>query len=167
MLLDSITSGRCYTALQSVWSRHIKQPVLRISFCTSPLEALTALAIHVGAVKHAATAFLCCGVQSCNILLAGDGTAKVADVGIARTLCTKTHFTMSEVRGTFDWCVPPPPCHRLTPILRTALHISVCCRHCPAPPCSSARRHKAPPWARLACLQSAGAGARTCLAACT
>ena len=48
-------------------------------------------------------------LKSANILLARDGTAKVADVGLAKILTRdNTHVSME---GTFDWAAPevPPP----------------------------------------------------------
>ena len=37
-------------------------------------------------------------MQSSNVLLAGDGTAKVADVGLAQALLSKTHLSTTTVR---------------------------------------------------------------------
>lgn len=49
-------------------------------------------------------------LKSANILLARDGTAKVADVGLAKILTRdNTHVSME---GTFDWAAPEVP---LTP----------------------------------------------------
>ncbi len=43
-------------------------------------------------------------LKSANILLARDGTAKVADVGLAKILTRdNTHVSME---GTFDWAAP-------------------------------------------------------------
>ena len=39
-------------------------------------------------------------MQSSNVLLASDGTAKVSDAGLAQALVTKTHVSASAV-----WCV--------------------------------------------------------------
>ena len=55
-------------------------------------------------------------LKSANILLARDGTAKIADVGLAKILTRdNTHVSME---GTFDWAAPEvrarslplPPC---------------------------------------------------------
>ena len=58
-------------------------------------------------------------LKSANILLARDGTAKVADVGLAKILTRdNTHVSME---GTFDWAAPEvrarssPLCTRRTP----------------------------------------------------
>lgn len=46
-------------------------------------------------------------LKSANILLARDGTAKVADVGLAKILTRdNTHVSME---GTFDWAAPEVP----------------------------------------------------------
>lgn len=43
-------------------------------------------------------------LKSANILLARDGTAKIADVGLAKILTRdNTHVSME---GTFDWAAP-------------------------------------------------------------
>ncbi|KAK9818283.1 hypothetical protein WJX72_010061 [[Myrmecia] bisecta] len=44
-------------------------------------------------------------VKSPNILLAADGTAKIADVGLSRVL-TKTHLSTISCVGTFAWAAP-------------------------------------------------------------
>ena len=44
-------------------------------------------------------------LQSQNILLARDGTAKVADVGLARVL-NRDYVTSLDMAGTFAWAAP-------------------------------------------------------------
>ena len=43
-------------------------------------------------------------LKSANILLARDGTAKLADVGLAKILTRDNTFVSME--GTFDWAAP-------------------------------------------------------------
>lgn len=48
----------------------------------------------------------CMLLQSANILLARDDTAKLADVGLSHALVTKTHVVNSVMRGTWSWAAP-------------------------------------------------------------
>ena len=45
-------------------------------------------------------------MQSPNILLTADYTAKIADTGLARTLFSRTHFSSATPGGTYDWQAP-------------------------------------------------------------
>jgi serine/threonine protein kinase len=45
-------------------------------------------------------------VKSSNVLLARDGTCKLADVGLARNLMTKNYLTHAGTLGTFAWSAP-------------------------------------------------------------
>ncbi|KAK9812494.1 hypothetical protein WJX73_004290 [Symbiochloris irregularis] len=46
-------------------------------------------------------------IKSSNVLLSQDGTAKIADVGLAKALVTRTHISAgSGIRGTWDYCSP-------------------------------------------------------------
>lgn len=45
-------------------------------------------------------------IKSSNVLLARDGTCKIADVGLARTLMTKNYLTQAGTMGTFAWSAP-------------------------------------------------------------
>lgn len=58
-------------------------------------------------------------LQSSNILLAADGTAKIADAGLAYVMCNQNHLSTSDMRGTYDWV--SPEC-----ILSTSLALGMC-----------------------------------------
>ncbi|PRW58424.1 serine threonine- kinase isoform B [Chlorella sorokiniana] len=45
-------------------------------------------------------------MKSSNVLLTRDGTCKIADVGLARTLLTKNFLTHAGTMGTFAWSAP-------------------------------------------------------------
>ncbi|KAL4431266.1 hypothetical protein ABPG75_006522 [Micractinium tetrahymenae] len=45
-------------------------------------------------------------IKSSNVLLARDGTCKIADVGLARSLLTKTLLSEAGTMGTFAWSAP-------------------------------------------------------------
>ncbi|KAK9812276.1 hypothetical protein WJX73_009659 [Symbiochloris irregularis] len=46
-------------------------------------------------------------VKSSNVLLTADlGTAKLADVGLAKLLTSATHVSNTSMRGTWDWAAP-------------------------------------------------------------
>ena len=45
-------------------------------------------------------------MQSPNILLGKDYTAKIADTGLARTLFSKTHLSKALPGGTYNWQAP-------------------------------------------------------------
>ncbi|KAL4419259.1 hypothetical protein ABPG77_001197 [Micractinium sp. CCAP 211/92] len=45
-------------------------------------------------------------IKSSNILLARDGACKIADVGLARSLLTKTLLSEAGTMGTFAWSAP-------------------------------------------------------------
>ena len=45
-------------------------------------------------------------LKPANVLLTAEGSAKIADVGLAVGLMSKTHMSNLEARGTFDWMAP-------------------------------------------------------------
>lgn len=49
-------------------------------------------------------------LKSANVLLTGTGTAKVADVGVARLRHATYLSELPTAVGTFSWCAPGPGC---------------------------------------------------------
>ena len=84
----------------------------------------------------------CCRVvhldlKSCNVLIAGDGTAKISDVGLA-LLIRDRYLSSTAPAGTFSWVAPEvilgggsPFSSPLSWGLHQRMHIACPCHHCP------------------------------------
>ena len=45
-------------------------------------------------------------LKSSNVLIAADGTAKIADVGLSAQLTNASHISSLQVAGTWAWVAP-------------------------------------------------------------
>ncbi len=90
-------------------------------------------------------------LKSCNVLIAGDGTAKISDVGLA-LLIRDRYLSSTAPAGTFSWVAPEVilgggATSLVTPLLGQPVRISACTysdRVTTAQPCGTSTLLKEP-----------------------
>ena len=90
----------CCSPLRPDKPCQLEGPVLQLG---QPLPTVSTDALRAAAAFQANILHL--DIKSCNVLLARDGTAKVADVGLARTMI-RTVGTYASGVGTWAWASP-------------------------------------------------------------